>query len=285
MRSIYGRERDCAATDSDEIRALMGMLYLAGIYKMSHVNAKDLWSTDGMAPEMFRCVMPYKRFYLLLRALRFDNIDTRQDRAITDKLAPIRQLWEDFNFKSQEAYVPSEYFTIDEMMSSFRGRCSFKQYIPSKPNRYGLKSFALSDARTFHVVKLELYAGKQPPGPYEADNKPASIVKRITQPILNTGRNITMDNWFVSIPVIQELLEKYNTTVVGTIRKNKPDLPREFVIAKKRAVNTSMFGFCDDLTLVSYVPKKNKCVLMVSSMHQSSTIDVETGDKKKNRRL
>lgn len=55
------------------------------------------------------------------------------------------------------------------MLEAFRGRCSFKQYIPSKPNRYGIKIFALSDARTFYTIytfytNMEIYAGKQPEG-------------------------------------------------------------------------------------------------------------------------
>lgn len=46
-----------------------------------------------------------------------------------------------------------------------------------------------------------------------------SVVKHISEPILNSGRNITMDNWFTSIPLVIDLLDNFNTTVVGTIKK------------------------------------------------------------------
>jgi hypothetical protein len=43
--------------------------------------------------------------------------------------------------------------TIDEMLVGFPGKCSFRQYIPSKPNKYGLKILALCDAKMFYTSK------------------------------------------------------------------------------------------------------------------------------------
>ncbi|KAJ8969912.1 hypothetical protein NQ314_001529 [Rhamnusium bicolor] len=43
----YTRESDCRRTNNEEIQALIGLLYYAGILKASHLNASDLWRTDG----------------------------------------------------------------------------------------------------------------------------------------------------------------------------------------------------------------------------------------------
>lgn len=43
---------------------------------------------------------------------------------------------------------------------------------------------------------------------------------------------------------------------------------------------SSIFGFQEDFTLVSYCPKKNKTVLVVSSMHNDDAIDKEKYAKK-----
>jgi hypothetical protein len=66
--------------------------------------------------------------------MRFDNIHTRNERKLVDKLAPIRQVFDRFVQSCIDNYTISEYAKIDEKLEAFRGRCGFKQYIPSKPN-------------------------------------------------------------------------------------------------------------------------------------------------------
>lgn len=133
IRQNYNRESDVIDTNVEEIKALIGLLYLAGVLKSSHLNVLDLWATDLTAPEVFRMVMTYRCFYLLLRALRFDDEATRQTRRAMDKLAPIRNVFDGFVDRCLKNYSVSEYVTLDEMLESFRGRCSFRQYMPKKP--------------------------------------------------------------------------------------------------------------------------------------------------------
>ncbi|XP_045450966.1 piggyBac transposable element-derived protein 4-like [Melitaea cinxia] len=206
---------------------------------------------------------------------------TRLERKQTDRLAPIRSLHDKFVLHCQENYDPSEYLTIDEKLDSFRGRCVFVQYMPNKPAKYGLKSYLLVDAKSFHIVNLELYAGTQPPGPYNKSNKPLDVVDKLVQPISQSSRNITFDNWFTSYPLTQHLLSHYKLTSVGTIRKNKREIPASISNARGRDIHSSEFIFQKDTTLVSYVPKKNKVVLVISTMHHDNSIDVMTGGKRK----
>lgn len=280
MRENYTRERDCPDTTPQEITAVIGLLYMAGVKKSSHLNVQELWADDGTSPECFRAVMSSRRFYTLLEALRFDNMHDRVERKRVDNLAPIRQVFDEFVTKCLNYYQVGEYSTIDEMLPAFRGRCKFRQYIANKPSKYGLKIYALVDSRMFYVSNLEIYPGKQPEGPYRFDNRADSVVKRLAEPVLNTGRNITMDNYFTSIPLALELLEQ-KTTVVGTLRKNKKEIPPIFIDTKERPVCSSMFAFLKTGVLVSYVPKKNKNVLLFSTMHSDDRIDEDTLDKHK----
>ena len=66
-------------------------------------------------------------------------------------------------------------------------------------------------------------------------------------------------------------------TYVGTLRKNKSDIPPEFQANKTRPVGSTLFGFDKDTTLVSFVLKKSKSVLLLSTMHHNSTIRDQIG--------
>jgi hypothetical protein len=164
--------------------------------------------------------------------------------------------------------------TIDEKLEKFRGNCPFQQYIASKPGKYGIKIYAFVDSRIFYTQNLVIYAGKQPEGPYQLSNSPADVVERIISPISGSGRNVTVDNWFTSVPLAMKLLKDNNLTLLGTIRKNKKEIPPQLVQTKNKAINTSMFCFRKEMTMVSYVPKKGKVVLLVSTMHDDKIDEI-----------
>ncbi|XP_046409246.1 piggyBac transposable element-derived protein 4-like [Ischnura elegans] len=224
--------------------------------------------------------MSRKRFHFILQSLRFDDKATRSDRKLLDKLAPVREVFDIFVQNCRESYSLGEYVTIDEMLSKFRGRCAFRQYIPSKPGKYGIKIFSLADSKTFYTGNLEVYVGKQPEGPFYVSNSANDVVKRLVRPIAHSGRNITADNWFTSYELVLDLL-KANLTYVGTVRKNKRQLPPSFTSPVGREPFTTRFGFDRHCTLVSYIPKPRKNVILISSMHHDSTIDETTGNSNK----
>ena len=96
--------------------------------------------------------MSEKRFRFLLRCLRFDDIIDSVARQETDKLTPIRQILELSLVNFLNNLTASEYLTVNEQLLAFRGHCSFQQYIRSKPVKYGLKIFALVDAKTAYTL-------------------------------------------------------------------------------------------------------------------------------------
>ncbi|KAJ4936484.1 hypothetical protein JOQ06_003008 [Pogonophryne albipinna] len=88
-----------------------------------------------------------------------------------------------------------------------------------------------------------------------------------------------MDNFFTSIPLAEKLLEK-NLTLVGTLRQNKPDIPPVMKPNKLREKYSSKFGFCGNMTMVSYVPKKGKAVVLLSTMHDDTAVDDQSVKRK-----
>lgn len=135
-------------TDLVEINAFIGIAYYTGKWKSNHVDSKELWSNEN-GINFYRCVMPQNRFVFLASCLSFDM---REDRCSTDRLSPIRELWEKFIKNCEFYYTPSNDITVDGQLLSFRGRCKFRMYIKSKPDKYGLKIIEMNDAQTFYMV-------------------------------------------------------------------------------------------------------------------------------------
>ena len=170
---------------------------------------------------------------------------------------------------------------IDEMLVGFRGRCRFRMYLPNKPRKYGLKIMALTDARTHYFYNGYIYSGKESDGlllthEERALLKPTQSVLTLCRPIFNSNRNVTADNWFSSIEVMDEL-KKRGLTYVGTLKQNKKEIPKEFLPNRIREEGSSIYGFAKDYTIVSHVRKKGKCVVLISSMHHTANEDQETG--------
>lgn len=79
------------------------------------------------------------------------------------------------------------------------------------------------------------------------------------------------------------VINEHKLTSVGTVRKNKRQIPKEFINTRSRdaLIYSSKFGFQKDVTLVTHIPKKNKVVILMSSLHHDAAIDESTGEKRK----
>lgn len=77
-----------------------------------------------------------------------------------------------------------------------------------------------------------------------------------------------------------ELLEKVREkwlTYVGTLQRNKREIPIEFLPNKTRKVGSVLFDFTKQVTIFSQVPKKQKIVILLSSiLHEESYVE-QTG--------
>ena len=76
--------------DETYLVAYSGVLLLAGVYRSSNEASESLWDAST-GRNIFRATMSLRTFQMISRVLRFDNRDTR---AKSDKLAPIRDVWE-----------------------------------------------------------------------------------------------------------------------------------------------------------------------------------------------
>ncbi|XP_046406298.1 piggyBac transposable element-derived protein 3-like [Ischnura elegans] len=253
--------------DLQEFYAFLAILITSGANNSNTDNAKDMWQSYSYP--LYRAAMGITRFWNILRFIRFDDSNTRAHRMESDKAAPIRDIWTMLNSNLAKHYKPTDHLTIDEQLFPYRGRTKFTQYIPSKPAKYGIKVWWICDAENSYPFTGQIYTGKSSAG--REKNVAERVVKDLVAPYKGSGRNITMDNYFTSLPLAKFLLS-WDLTIVGTLKKNKPYIPPAMAASKTREELSTVFGFHEKVTMCSYVPKRNKAVIMLSSMHQDAKI-------------
>jgi hypothetical protein len=135
---------------------------------------------------------------------------------------------------------------------------------------YGIKIWWCCDAATSYPLNADVYQGRQPNEPRQT-NQGLSVARNLVEPWYRSGRNIVGDNFFTSCELVEFLLLQ-NLTYVGTIRRNKTDIPEEMKASRARSKLSSVFGFSGQQTLVSYVPKKYKAVILLSTLHHDKVV-------------
>lgn len=73
--------------------------------------------------------------------------------------------------------------------------------------------------------------------------------------------------------------KEHNLSILGTVNKRRRFLPNELLPSKEREVLSTRFGFSNNISICSYVPKKNKAVIVLSTSHYN--IDVVPEKKNK----
>lgn len=255
-----------------ELNALIGILFAAGISNNNTQKATELWHMNALP--IFRAAMSYNRSIAILRFIRFDDSRTREFRQQTDKAAPIRDIWNYLNENLAKNYDPHENITIDEQLFPYRGRTKFTQFIPSKPAKYGIKVWWACDSKTKYPLQGKLYTGKADGGQRET-NQGENVLLQLSGRYSNSGRTIVADNFFTTLNGAKRLAS-LGLAYVGTVRADKPFLPEQCKKKRSRPVLSSIFGFHENLvSLCSYVPKKNKAVNLLSTVHYTKLCEGE----------
>lgn len=268
----------------DEIWKFIGLMYARGVFAAKNIPLSELWNKKKGNP-IFRNTMPRDRFKYILRLLRFDNKQDRRQRILMqkDRFAHISEVWKIFVENCVKHYNPGPYICVDEQLFPSRARCPFTQYISSKPDKFGIKFWLLADVDSKYMLNAAPYTGAD-------ETRPANvqmgehIVWNLTKPFHNKGYNVTCDNFFTSISLAKRLLSA-NTTILGTTRSNRREIPdeaRTLAVRKDKPIYSSMFlkDTSSPITLTTYKCKKSKSVHMMSSMHMGN-INCDNTPKRK----
>ena len=264
-----------------ELNAFFGLLLLFGVTKKSDIDIHEIWSSDSIHHvDYATAAMPRSRFVEIITNIVFDNTEMRPPLIRRRKFQLMEEIFDIFKINISGLLVPGAHICIDEQLYSFRGHCSFRQYMQSKPAKYGIKYWAIVDVVSSYILNTDVYLGKDPSNVRERTlSVGESVVLKLVQPYFyKEKRVLACENFFSSISLASSL---YNKSIhfVGTLRKNKKEIPVEFQPNSKRAIESSLFGFSTNLSLVSYVPKKSKAVLVLSTHHHDVMVNASVANK------
>uniref|UniRef100_A0AAV2KJ11 PiggyBac transposable element-derived protein domain-containing protein n=1 Tax=Knipowitschia caucasica TaxID=637954 RepID=A0AAV2KJ11_KNICA len=61
----------------------------------------------------------------------------------------------------QTLYEVNGTVSVDESMIKFKGHLSFRQYLPMKPTKWGIKVWVMAESSTGYVTNVEVYCGRE----------------------------------------------------------------------------------------------------------------------------
>ena len=152
------------------------------------------------------------RFEELLRMLHFaDNEKIGQDLLPAERFeAKLGNFLTSYNANSMKLLSLAKSLSIDEMMIKFYGPSVVRQYIKSKPTKYGVKLWSMCCACCGYSLTQNIYLGSTV-GPVGGRD----VVLRLSEPYLDKGHVIYCDRFFSHLDTAAYLRSR-KTGMVGT---------------------------------------------------------------------
>lgn len=159
---------------------------------------------------------------------------------------------------------------IDETLVPWRGRLVFRQYIPNKAHKYGIKLFKLCSSEGY-TYDLSIYSGKSLDGIREV-GLAQKVCERLTSGLRNQGRTLYVDNFYTSYGLALFFL-KEKTHVVGTLRANKKNMPKDVMDAKLKRGEVIAKEDSNGIVVLKW--KDTRDVRLLSTKHSPELVDVD----------
>jgi len=249
-----------------------------GLVKKTSVD--QYWSTNKVLQTPFLGeVMSRTRFQQHQSCLHLvDNtkVARTDDGKLVDKLAKVRPLLDSFVKSSSRHFSPGRELSIDEMMIGTKCRLGFIQYMKDKPVKWGIKVWALCDAKVHYCLDFEVYTG----GTGET-GMTFNVVNRLMRQYLEKGHRLYIDNFYTSPELLVHLLA-YHTLAVGTVRSNRKHMPARLKpTITDVEVGQTRFLQSHGVTVSRWKDKRD--VFVASTVHGKSLTEVTRRAKKDGR--
>ena len=223
VQAVKGRDTRWTETNMDEICVFIGIRIYMSVVDLPDI--KMYWSKDYLFGQFpIANVMTHDRFEKISQYFHAnDCTQYNRNDPNHDKIFLVRPIFTIVADKCLEAYLPHKECSVDKAMIAFRGRLGFRQYMPAKPTKYGIKVWVRADSRSGFLNEFDVYVGK-PPGKEREIGLGKKVVLKLTRNLSGKNHHVFFDNYFNSFELQEELLAR-RLFGCGTVRGNSKHLP------------------------------------------------------------
>lgn len=265
-------------TSVEEIKAFVALQIAMGLCNKPAIS--DYWSTYWLTSVDFGKIITRNRFELLQTFLHFNNTANQVPKGQEgyNPLFKIQPLLDICNPLYEKVYQPKKCLSIDESMIKFKGRVFFRQYLPKKPTKWGIKAFLLCESDSGYCLKSQIYTGKDSFERSEDNLLSDHVVLELLDGYENKGHIAFMDN-FYSSPNLYAKLELKQIGACGTVKGNRRQMPDELLQKNLKLKKGDDPVFMRSGNMVVCGWHDTKRLTMLSTVDNNLTIDKEIRSK------
>ena len=253
--------------NASEFSAFLAIFIVMGIKKLPAIDM--YWSENKMLGcSWISETMSCNQFKQINRFLHLVNnaLALPKDAPNYNPLFKLQPILDHMKREFSRQYYPRKCLAVDEAMIAFNGRLSFKQYIPSKPTKWGIKCWEICESKSGYCLDFDVYTGKNYANPSQF-GVGYDVISNLCSRYLNKNHCIYFDRFFTGVDIL-EYLFRNGTYACGTCRSNRKGLPKRLKNIKMRRGETKVFHkYGSNLMLTLF--KDRKLVHMLSTNEQN----------------
>lgn len=272
----HSRFRQWTPTSPAEMQAYVAIQIMIGLNNRPEIE--DYWGTFWLTKNRVAEIMPRNKFELLTSFIHFNDNTNRVPRGQEgyDALFKVRPMLDMVDPVYSAVYKPDKELALDESMIKYKGRLFFRQYMPAKPTKWGIKTFALCESNSGYALKLLIYTGKGTfvVAPDSSLTITEQVVVKLTEGFHHQGHVLYTDNYYTS-PNLYTELRHNGIGACGTVRANRKNMPRDILAGQLHLVKGDLpvFRKSSNDDLVTSVMMDTKRVQFLSTVHNDLTTD------------
>ena len=263
-------------TTPDEIERLFAIWLYSGLFPAP--SYRDYWSPETCL-SCIADLMPVNRYEKLMQNIHMCDNNLMRKRGETgyDPLFKIRRFYDTIRNKCRSEQQ-TEFQSIDEQIVPFKGRHIRKQYLPSKPHRWGFKMITRGSSSGI-IFDFILYAGSETEliSPRNEFSTVGNAVRSLCLTIPPGTENVKlfMDNFYMTLELVLHLKDVLKIQTTGTMRSNRlHDCPLESEKNLKTRGRGSYDEYTDmnsNVTMIRWLD--NRVVTLASTYLDSVPMD------------